>query len=213
MLLDSLPLLHMGYVRVADDVFEWRGERPSGGWHVLGWLDVQRWLIRGGRLRLITIRKRRWVRADRSETCHSRPPDDLGSRYDTLFVAVEVLCWLTALCGVHAYDGRFEHGPDRRTVQRWLRRALPHGLWTQHVIRKVLIEKGEPRPVELLAPGGLSPPFLNRSGWRDPDRTWTLFRGLAMLMIGAEELGFAPALLLAEARGRYANPPTRVVLM
>lgn len=211
-LLDGLPLLHPGYVRVTDDVFEWRGERPEGGWHVHGWLDVGRLLIGGGGLRPVIVRKRRWQRVGRAGTCHSRPPDDLGSRYDALFVAVELLSWLSALVGVHAYDAPFDAGPDRRTVQRWLRRALPNALWTHHAVRSVLIEKCEPRPVELLSPGGLPPPFLNRSGWRDPGRTSTLFRALAMLKIGARDCIEQTALLLAEARGRFADPHHNVLM-
>lgn len=212
LLLSSLPLIHPGYVRVAHDVYEWRGERPEGVWHVLGWLDVGRWLICDGQVRRVTVRKRRWVRADRSETRHSRPPDDHGGRYDALFVAVELMSWLAALVG-RRVAAPFNNRPHHRTVQRWLRRALPHGMNTQQAIRLVLIEKSEPRPMELLFPGGLSPPAANRSRWRDPEGALILFHGLEMLTIGARNLKIAPAKLLAEARGRYSNPTASIVLM
>jgi hypothetical protein len=45
-----------------------------------------------------------------------------------------------------------------------------------------------------------------RRGWRDPDGTSTLWRGLVMLIAGAKELSVPPAQFLAEVRGRCAQP-------
>lgn len=68
------------------------------------------------------------------------------------------------------------------------------------------MERSEPRPKEMLFKGGLSPPFLTRRGWRDPDRTSNLYRGLAMLIVGAKTLSMETTPLLAEVRGRSAQP-------
>jgi len=89
-----------------------------------------------------------------------------------------------------------------RTVQRWLRQLGVQALEIQQAIRSALIERCEPRPVEHLFPGGLSPPeSLARRPWREPDSVATLHRALTMLFVGVIELDLPTAVLLAEARG------------
>jgi hypothetical protein len=192
-----------GYQPLDDDVFAWVGERPGHDWHIHGWTEVHPFVVRDGRRQRITLRKRRWRRADRSETCHSRPPDDLGLGHDALLVALELWCCLDTALGLHRYVSLFEPGPARRTVQRWLARALPLAQATQQALRHALIERSEPRPVETLFPGGLDPPeALLRRHRRDPSTACTLWRGLALLFVGASKLGLSLAPLLAEARRR-----------
>lgn len=210
----SLVALDAGYDRLPDGSFAWCGERPSGGWHVHGWTVARPWAVIDGRRQRITVRKRRWRRADRSATCHSQPPDALRVRSDPLLVVLELWCWLDALVGLHRYVSPFDDGPARRTVQRWLRRAVPVAAATQHALRRAVIERSEPRPLEMLFPRGLSPPrSQQRRRWRDPSSVSTLWRGLAILLIGASKLRISCASLLAEARRRSTTPPEQFLLL
>lgn len=209
MLLDSLPVLGGGYIRTAADAFDWPGERPRGH-HAHGWFETTRIVLIRGKSRRVRIRKRRWRLPDRSATCHSQPPDAIRSHFDALFVAAELFCYLASAMGLHRYLSVAEPGPSRRTVYRWLQRAVPYGLDIQHAIRFVLIEKSEPRPRDAIR-GGLSPPPPDPRRWRDPDRNSTLRRALAMLFAGSKTLNVPTAPLLAEARGRY--PPAKLEIL
>lgn len=198
-----------GYEHVGDGVYYWRGQRPAG-WHAHGTFGVDREAVIDGDARWVIVLKQRWTRPDRSATCHSRPPDDLGGPYEALRVALELWCWLDAALGLHRYLSPVPDGPDRRTVQRWLHRALPRALAIQSAIRGALIERSEPRPYEQLFRGGLSPPSgPSRRRWRDPTSVSGLWRGLTMLFVGATRLDVGVAVLLAEARGRTTNPTSR----
>lgn len=186
---------------VHGDVLVWRGTRPGPGWHAHGWTECRRRMLIDGALRWRTLRKRRWARADRSATTHSRPPEDLGLVHEALVVALELWCWLDGALGLHRYVTPYVDGPSRRTVQRWLGRALPRAVAFQSAIRRALIERSEPRPWETLFPAGLSPPGgLLRRRWRDPSTVASLRRGLAFLFVGASQLSVSPTSLLAEAR-------------
>ncbi|MBA2321458.1 MAG: hypothetical protein H0V89_09905 [Deltaproteobacteria bacterium] len=210
---DSLLVIGGGYHLLQDGSWVFPGERPGRDWHVHGWLEVRPQVRVRGTLRRIVLRKRRWIRSDRSESTHSRPPDDLGVRFDALLVAVELWCWLDAALGLQRYMTPFEDGPDRRTVQRWLRRATPRARETQQAIRRALIEKSEPRPMEMLFPRGLAPPErLTRRRWKDPSSVTSLWTGLFLLFGGTIGLDLPTAPLLAEARGRLTDPRSRFLL-
>jgi hypothetical protein len=199
----------VGYAPLGNGIYYWRGTRPPGH-HAHGTFDVRREGIIDGRVDDVIIRKQRWSLPDRSSTQHSRPPDDVGRLYDALRVAVELWCWLNAALGLHAYESPIPDGPDRRTVQRWFHGTLPRATAVQSAIRRALIERSEPRPIEQLFPGGLSPPStLSRRRWQDPDSVSRLWRGLAMLVVGAKGLNVDTAVLLAEARGRTTHPTSR----
>lgn len=49
-------------------------------------------------------------------------------------------------------------GPPDAPSTRWLRRALPVAAATQHALRHAIIERSEPRPVEMPFLRGLAPP-------------------------------------------------------
>jgi hypothetical protein len=176
---NSLAVVGGGYVVGVDGVLEFRGKHPGAGWHVHGWLERWLWILVNGVPERQRLRKRRWLK--------------LGP-------------WLNGGVGLlnageidHALD---EHGSSR-SLQRWLQRASAQALELQHAIRSALIERCEPRPVEHLFPGGLSPPeSLTRRRWKEPDSVATLHRALAMLFAGAVKLGTPTTVLLAEARGR-----------
>ena len=208
----SLMLVAGGYKRLTDVLFTFEKPRPGPEWDVHGWLTVKRKIADlDGRVRSVTLKKRRWLHTaaapDGQRTRHDRPPDDLGALYEPLIVAASLWCWLDGDLGLQKYIEPYHDGPATRTVQRWLRKALPYALVTQQRIREVLIEKNEPRPFEQLFPGGIPPPgSRRRHGWRDPDRTCTLCQGLTILFRGASKLALSAPALLAEARRRGSHP-------
>ncbi|MBI4933412.1 MAG: hypothetical protein HY828_06005 [Actinobacteria bacterium] len=162
----------------------------------------------GGHLTSVWLLKQRWLDASTGRTCHSRPPDDVPwLHFCTLVIALKLWSWLDGGRGVASAPSVVEDVDDRpcpRTVQRWLLRAQRYAMEIQQAIRLAVIERSEPRPVETLFPGGLSPPdHLVRRRWRDPPALDKLWRALALLMSGARGLCVPAAVLLAEARGRW----------
>ena len=203
----SLCYLGCGYVLYDGHVW-WPGERPGPGWHGHGWLCVWRWVLLKGRLQRIRLFKHRWLEVATGRTCHSRPPDEVPlTRYCSLVMVLELLCWLTN-GGLERYVSAFPDlgRVDRRTVQRWLSRAQKRAMQTQQAARRALIEKNEPRPFERLFPGGLSPPVsLLLRRWKDPLAVQTLWRGLTILVVGAARSETETSILLAEARRRHTR--------
>jgi len=207
----SLFLASHLYRRRADGDFQYDGDRPAEGWHGHGYFPKWLWVLAHGRLRRVRIWKHRWRLRHDGATRHSRPPDDLaGLGFCTLVVALKLWAWLDGDRGVHQSRqalGDLETRGDPRSVQRWLRRLLPHAMAIQQAVRLAVIERCEPRPVEQLFPSGLSPPdHLSRRPWRDPSGTNQLWRALALLLGGAIELSVPTTVLLAEARGRCGTP-------
>jgi hypothetical protein len=162
----------------------------------------------GGHVTAVWLQKQRWLDASTGRTCHSRPPDDVPwLHFCTLVIALKLWSWLDGGRGVATAPSVVLDEQDRpcpRTVQRWLARARPHAMEIQQAVRLAIIERSEPRPVETLFPGGLSPPgHVVRRPWRDPPALDKLWRALAMLLGGALGLCIPAAVLLAEARGRW----------
>lgn len=194
------------YEIAGDGVVRWRGPRPAPAWHIHAWTETTLVIIDRGRRRTILLLKPRYRAVDRSATRTSQPPDVILGRYALAWWVTELLAWLGGVLGLHRYLSPVAGGPDRRTVQRWLARARSRGLALQHAVRNVEMERSEPRPTEMLFKGGLSPPFLTRRSWLEPDRTSTLYRGLAMLIVAARARNSELTPLLAEVRGRSAQP-------
>ncbi len=191
----------------ASGELQYDGVRPDQGWHAHGYFRVVLWMVVDGAPRRLGVWKRRWLEVATGRTVHSRPPDNLPRVSScTLIVVLTLWSWLDGDAGVegyrHALPGLEQHG-SRRSVQRWLRRALPQSLKIQQAIRRAVIERCEPRPVEHLFPSGLSPPEgLVQRRWRTPSEVYPLWRGLALLMLAATTLDLPIPVLLAEARGR-----------
>ena len=189
-----------------DGSLQYDGGRPAPGWHAHGYMPR--------RLGQARLWKRRWRRSFAGEgprTVHSRPPDDLASVHFSAFaVALKLWVWLDADAGICRYDEPVSVaglGGSRRTVQRWLRRALPLAMTTLRAVRRAVIERSEPRPMEQLFPRGVPPPdSLRRRPWREPASVCSLWQALALLLRGAGALNVHPPVLLAEARGRQATP-------
>ncbi len=200
------------YVERPGGDLQYDGERPGPEWHAHGYM--RRFLVArcdGGRK---VVWKRRWLRTDDgpgARTCHSRPPDDLASVwFCATAVILKIWAWLDGGAGVCRYEEPScirQLGGSRRTVQRWLRRALPLATHTLQAVRRAVMERCEPRPMEQLFPRGVPPPEkLWRRPWREPASVSTLWQALAILMGGAVALNVSPPVLLAEARGRQATP-------
>ncbi|MEO0763878.1 MAG: hypothetical protein AAFZ09_19075 [Pseudomonadota bacterium] len=206
---DSLVVMAGHYEVLQDGIYLYRGPRPTDGrWHRHGYLEIRPRGLLGGVLTSFTVRKQRWTRPDRSKTQHSRPPDDLGRRYDALVIAVTLLATIDAAVGLHRVERPYAtrrggQGPSVRTVQRWLSWAQQHALRLHHALRWAAMERCEPRP-ETLFPRGRSPPVQQQNRrWRDPSTVDKLWQGLAMVLKAASSLNVPTATLLAEARGRW----------
>ena len=93
---------------------------------------------------------------------------------------------------MHSFEGvppGIESAVSPRTAQRYLARLLPGALRFQQVIRKAVIERCEPRPLEQLFPSGLSPlESLLRRHWRAPNSVSRLWQGLKVLVGAAAGL-------------------------
>ena len=201
-----------GLYRVRHDGdLQFNGVRPDGGWDAHGYFSRRLWMLVDGRPIRRRLWKRRWLSPDGGSTCHSRPPEDIPSLgCCSLIVVLKLWSALDGDGGTHTCRevlAELEDHVHPRTVERWLRRALAHALELQQAVRRAVIERCEPRPVERLFPTGLSPPErLLRRRWRDPPVVAILWRALAVLLVGAIELAVPASLLLAEARGRCGTP-------
>jgi len=214
---DGLHMLSSGYRRRPDGSLQYDGERPGARWHAHGYFAVGMWMLADGVVRRAVLYKRRWLDPDAKVTCHSRPPDDpVGARSSALVVFLALWAWLSCGAGLRTYESVFpdlDLAMSRRTVQRWLRRALLQARKTQQAIRMAVIERSEPRPVERLFPQGLPPPRgLLRRHWKDPLMVGRLFRALVIAVAGSIALQLPLPILLAEARGRWDGPCDSLVI-
>jgi hypothetical protein len=191
------------YELQADGRRVFRGTRPSEEWIGHGTFARRLFTLRSGQLVRITVYKQRWRLRGTTKTTHSRPPDDVASVwFCSLIVALCLWGWLSSAVGLHHHEpatAALSSTPSARTVQRWLRRALPHADETATALRRAVIERSEPRPMESYVGGGLSPP---KRRWGDPSAVSTLRSGLSLLYEGAMALDVHVSILLAEARGR-----------
>jgi hypothetical protein len=81
---------------------------------------------------------------------------------------------------------------------------MENAMEIQQAIRLAIIEEIEPRPVESLFDGGLSPPHgVVKKRWKSKDSLTVLYRGYAMLWIAAQKLATHASNLLAGARRRW----------
>lgn len=212
---DSLFTQSGAFRRHHDGSVVYTAERPGPEWHAHGFTARRLAVLVGGRLRVLRLLKPRWRHRETGETCHSRPPSDVASvRFCTLIVVLKLWSWVASPVGVHR---RREVLPALdavavpRTVQRWMRRALPLAAATEHAIRFHVQEKSEPRP-ESLIPRGRAPPELVRRRWQDRTAVSTLYCGLCTLLRGARRLRVPTSRLLAGARGRWTGPTQRFVV-
>jgi hypothetical protein len=201
-----------GLYRVrCDGDLQYDGARPGEGWDAHGYFSRLLWMLVDGRLIRRRLWKRRWLLREVGRTCHSRPPEDVPSLWScALIVVLKLWALLDGTSGLHTSPEvlpALEGHVSPRTTSRWLGRMLPRALELHQAMRRAVIERCEPRPIERLFPAGLSPPRgLQCRRWRDPSSVATLWRAFAIVLAGAIELSVPSALLLAEARGRCGTP-------
>ncbi len=188
------------------------GARPDPGWHRHGTFARWLWMVRCARLVRVRLYKQRWLDPDTGETYHDRSPAEAFSvGFCTVVVVLSLWTWLempTVRSGLERVIDGPTDVPSPRTVQRWMRRVLPHSLRFQHTLRDAVIARSEPWPLEKHFPGGVPPPrHSQEKRWRDPVRVYLLHTGLAILFGGAKALQTCAATLLAEARGRSKQAP------
>lgn len=185
------------------------GQRPGPGWHAHGYCSRFLEFLEAGRVVRRRLFKRRWKDATGQgrSTRHSRPEDELPSLgCCALIVVLQLWSWMDGDAELIHHDALLpglERVRSTRTIQRWMRRLRERALELQQAIRAAIIERCEPRPMEQLFEGGLSPPAWVRRRWRKAaplvDRLWTAF---AMMFGAAIRLEIPASVLLAEARRR-----------
>ena len=168
-------------------------------------------MLMSGKPVTICVFKHRWKHKVTGKTCHSRPPDDPALvRFCTLIVMLRVYAVVSSELGfcnrAEAYEGLETDCGSDRTVQRWTARAMANGMEIQQAIRLMLIEESEPRPMERLFDGGLSPPgAVMRRRWKSPLRLQQLLTGYEMLLVTARRFLKHASILLAGARRRWSK--------
>lgn len=209
---DSLAFSSSLYAEDDEGRFAHAGVRPSGGWHGHGYTESWPWLVRGGAIVCVCVRKHRWRHCITGRTVTSQPPDLLPRRRAcTLLIAGLLLAALCAPVGLHT------RGPDApgvrsiRQQQRDLAAACSLAQPSQQAIRIAVMERSAPRPAETLWKAGLDPPreLTRRCLHPSAPVTWT---ALEILRVSAEQLRAPTSILLAEARGRWAGPETRFII-
>lgn len=207
LLSESLLGLGDSYVRLSDGRVYFPGERPGPNSHKHGCCSKRLVMLVGGRRLEVVVLKQRWLEYGTTMTCHSRPPEDIDLvRFCSSIVVLRLAAVLFTEAGFHnraeLFEGLEECGSDR-TVQRWLARAQAQAVEIAQAIRLMLIMRIEPRPLETMFPGGLSPPrSLIRKHWKHTEYVAALWSGYTMLLVAAREHGRPLSVLLAEARRR-----------
>ena len=206
---DSLFALGGIYRPHKNGTYVYVGERPDAEWYGHGYFP--RWLtmlVEGQALK-VCVYKHRWIHKRTGKTTHSRPPDDpYLVRFCTLIVMLRVWATVSSRLGFHnrreAYEGMETGCGSDCTVQRWTSRMMSNGMEIQQAIRLMLIEESEPRPMERLFEGGLSPPDAVMKRRRlSPQNHLRLYHGIAMLLVASRELAKHASCLLAGARRRW----------
>jgi len=206
---DSLFVAAGIYAALGNGEYVFYGERPGAGWHGHGYFEKTLTMLAGGEPVAIRLRKHRWRLIGTNETVHSRPPDDPELlRFCTLIVFLRVWAWVNSPVGFHrrreVHEGLESGCGSDRTVQRWASRAMSEAMEIQQAIRLSIMEESEPRPVESLFRGGLSPPdAVMKRSWRSLSAMEILWRAYAMLLVAARKLAKHASCLLAGARRRW----------
>ena len=206
---DSLFALCGVYAPLGKGRFLYYGERPFGHWYGHGYFPKTLTVLRDGGPEKIALYKHRWKDRESGATVHSSPPDDPSYvRSCSLIVVLRIWTFISSKHGIHKREEVFPSlwscsGSSSRTVQRWTQRAFANSMEIQQAIRHCLIDKSEPRPVERLFDGGLSPPDgVSNRRWKSSQKLSELYRAYAMLFVAARALSKHASYLLAGAQRR-----------
>lgn len=205
---NSLFVLCDIYTPLGGGRYLYSGKRPGSDWYGHGYFSKNLTVLQNGKPEQIELYKHRWKHRDTKATVHSRPPDDPGYvRCCSLIVVLRIWAFISTRKGFHNREEVFPSlwtgcGSDR-TVQRWTKRALENSIDIQQAIRHCLIDESEPRPVERLYLGGLSPPdSVSNRRWKSSQNLTELYRAYAMLFVAAREHAEHASNLLAGAQRR-----------
>jgi len=190
-------------------------ESDSGSFHAHG--RYKRWLktMKNWVLTRVGVWKHRWLCLCCGRTMSTGPPDVLPYvPLCTLVIVILLWSYLNGKRGLrNSIPGELSDDTTARSVARYLKRAKSVCLKTQQAIREVLIETKEPGPWEECFFSGLSPPeSLIRRHRRDPSQAVTLWRALAMLLVGSEVLSASPCHLMARAREKAEQRKSRFLI-
>jgi hypothetical protein len=212
---DSLYVVEAcAYRRLRDGGYFYGGKRPGPDWHAHGTTARRLLCLSGGRVVRVMLRKQRWRHVETGATCHSRPPDELaGARACSLVVVLMLWSWLSSPLGLLRHGTvlpGLEGAVSLRTVQRWMRRALPLAREIQQACRAAVLQRDvELRPGESILPRGRGPPDATFRRWGRPGTASILFQALSIVLSGAMRLVIPVARLLAEAHGRWTAAQSR----
>ena len=191
--------------------WSFEGQRPSecnrcgpSQFHAHGYFCRFLLTLRDGKLELVVVWKPRWKCTGCEHTVSSNPPDVVPYRHICTLVIVALLwSYLTAEGGVHrCLPERLQDCISVRQLACILVAAAARSLETQQIIREVVLEIQEPRPMESLFPDGLDPPEALVRRTRHQEGYSQLWRALALVIATSSQHLIPIARLLAWARRR-----------
>jgi len=165
----------------------------------------------------LEIRNLRWLCTRCMLTVSFLPPDIIPyKRYCTLTIFLMLWLYVNHLSGYH---GRFQPQTSLlmqwspRTLARYVRIAKHRALVTHQFVREVILDIGEPRPLEAVFRSGLSPPesLLSRNR-NDRTRISILWQTGAMLLVARKTFSITLSILLARAHTKALSLQQRFII-
>ena len=218
-----------GFVFTSEKYFLYQGaytgvpERPcvcdkchshSGCFHAHG--RYSRWVktLKDAVLTPVRVWRQRWLCLCCGRTMSNGTPDVLPSIPNCTLVILALLwAYLEGGKGMHrSIPQALYEAASPRTLARYVKRAKAVCLQTQQAIREVLIEIRDPRPWDESFHQGLSPPESLRKRQRDSASATTLWRSLAILLLGSKTLSATPSVLMARARQKAEQRKSRFLI-
>jgi hypothetical protein len=186
----------------------------SGCFHAHG--RYARWVktLKHAVLTPVRVWRQRWLCLCCGRTMSNGTPDVLSNVPNCTLVILALLwAYLEGGKGMHrSIPQEFYDAATPRTLARYVKRAKAVCLETQQAIREVLIEIRDPRPWDESFHHGLSPPQSLRKRYRDSASATTLWRSLAILLLGSKTLSATPSVLMARARQKAEQRKSRFLI-
>ena len=186
----------------------------SGCFHAHG--RYTRWVktLKDAVLTPVRVWRHRWLCLCCGRTMSNGTPDVLPNVPNCTLVILALLwAYLEGGKGIHNSipQGLYDAATPR-TLARYVKRAKAVCLETQQAIREVLIEIRDPRPWDESFHQGLSPPESLRKRYHDSPKATTLWRSLAILLLGSKTLLVTPSVLMARARQKAEQRKSRFLI-
>jgi len=186
----------------------------SGCFHAHG--RYTRWVktLKDAVLTPVRVWRQRWLCLCCGRTMSNGTPDVLPYVPNCTLVILALLwAYLEGGKGMHESipQGLYDAATPR-TLARYVKRAKAVCLETQQAIREVLIEIRDPGPWDESFHQGLSPPESLRKRYHDSPKATTLWRSLAILLLGSKTLLATPSVLMARARQKAEQRKSRFLI-